>query len=214
MNSNLFWCVMGIIGSTVFSLIISLLFYLKSKKRKRLTYEIKTTSIISNKIQQVKGLEVKYKSSEIENLYCSTITIKNIGNSIVKKQDLVPSCPIHILTSGQFLNAEPYCIEASPQDRTTAYSLSEQEIDGICKYIEFVFDYIPQKAIITYSLFHTGKIKFEGDLMDGKIIAVDIPKNNFKKTYPEQSLLMPNLFGGIGALASALIAALIDLLFN
>ncbi len=214
MDSNLFWCVMGISGSTI----VSLLFYFIGKSRKNLTYEIKTTCIISNKIQQVKDLEVRYKSSEIENLYCSTITIKNIGNSIIKSQDLVPSCPIHILTSGQFLNAEPYCIDSLPKNKATVYSLSQRETDGICKNIEFNFDYIPRKAIITYSLFHTGDIKLEGDLMDGKIIAVDSQKNNFKKKYAfllnEHSSIFSSLLGGITSLTTALIAYLIELMFK
>lgn len=168
MISNLFWCVMGIAGGAI----ISYIFYLKSQNRKRLTYEIKTFCIISNKINQIQGLEVKYNSREIENLYCSTITIRNIGNSIIKKQDLVPQCPISILTDGQLLNAGSYYIESLPQNRITHYNLSSRENDGICNCIEFDFDYIPQKAIITYSLFHTGDIKFTGDLIDGKITPV------------------------------------------
>lgn len=213
MDSNFFWCIMGIVGSTIFSLIISLLFFFISKIRKRLAYEIKTTCIISNKIQQVKDLEVRYKSNEIENLYCSTITIKNIGNSIVKKQDLVPSCPIHILTSGQFLDAEPYYkVEVCQKKKISKYSLSKQEINGVCKKIFFNFDYIPQKAIITYSLFHTGDIMFEGDLMDGKIISVDNHKNDPQKKevylLDASSTIISSIISGLGAIIAALLGFL------
>ena len=81
MNSNLFWCIVGIIGGAIFSLLISLFFYFKGLNKKRLTYDIKTFCIISDKINQINGLDVKYNSTEIENLYSSTVTIKNIGNS-------------------------------------------------------------------------------------------------------------------------------------
>ncbi len=178
MNPNLFWCIVGIIGGAIFSLIISYFFYLKSQNRKRLSCEINTFCIISDKINQIQGLEVKYNSSEINDLYCSTITIKNIGNSIVKKQDLVSSCPISILTSGQFLNAEPYYIKSLPQDKITNYNLSPQKIDDVCNYIEFNFDYIPQKAVITFSLFHTGDIALNGDLLDGEIILDESKKTD------------------------------------
>ena len=42
MNSNLFWCVVGIIGGAIVSFIISLLFYFLGIKKKRLSYEINT----------------------------------------------------------------------------------------------------------------------------------------------------------------------------
>lgn len=122
MNSNLFWCIAGILGGAIVSFFISYVFYFKGLTRKRLTYDIKTFSIVSNKINQIKGLEVKYNSTEIENLYSSTITIKNIGNSIVKEQDLVPSCPISLSTSGQFLNAKMECIESQPVSKITKYN--------------------------------------------------------------------------------------------
>ena len=170
MNSNLFWCIVGIMGGAIFSFIISSLFYFKGLTRKRLTYDIKTFSIVSNKVNQIKGLEVKYNSIEIENLYTSTITIKNIGNSVVKQQVLVPSCPISLSTSGQFLNSKMEVIESRPLNKKTRYNLSFETKNNICNYIKFNFDYIPKKAIITYSIFHTGDIIFNGDLMEGDVV--------------------------------------------
>lgn len=214
MDLNLFWCIMGIVGSTFFSLIISLLFYIKSKKRQCLTYEIKTTCVISNKIQQVKELEVRYKAKEIENLYYSTITIKNTGNVIVKKEDLDPLYPISMLTSGQFLNTEHYYIESSSQDKEGSYDLCLQDIGDICKYIEFVFDYIPQKTTITFSLFHTGEIKFNGTLMDGKIVATGSPKitDKNKNSTPPRELIsaITVLIGSTVAALTTIIASLLN----
>lgn len=170
MNSSLFWCIIGIAGGAVASFFISYVFYFKGLTRKRISYDIKTFSIVSNKINQIKGLEVKYNSIEIENLYSSTITIKNIGNSIIKEQDLVPSCPISVSTSGQFLNAKMDVIESRPTNKRTVYNLSFEGENNIYNYVKFNFDYIPKKAVITYSIFHTGNIIFNGDLMDGDIV--------------------------------------------
>ena len=103
MNSNLFWCIIGIIGGAIVSFIISLLFYFLGIKKKRLSYEINTICLISNNINQVKGLKVKYKSNKIDNLYSSKITIKNIGNVSIEKQDLATNYPLSISTNGQFL---------------------------------------------------------------------------------------------------------------
>lgn len=170
MNSNLFWCIIGIIGGAFFSLLISFVFYFKGLNRKRLTYDVKTFSIVSNKINQIEGLEVKYNSVDIENLYTSTITIKNIGNSIIRPQDLVPSCPISLSTSGQFLNAKMEVIESHPANKKTQYNLSFENKNKICNYVKVDFDYIPKKAVITYSIFHTGNINFNGDLMEGDVV--------------------------------------------
>lgn len=42
MNSNLFWCIIGIAGGAVASFFISYIFYFKGLTKKRLTYDIKT----------------------------------------------------------------------------------------------------------------------------------------------------------------------------
>ncbi len=190
MNLNLFWCIIGIIGGAVFSFIISYLFYFKGQNRKHLTYDIKTFCIISNKINQIRGLEVKYNSIEIENLYSSTITIKNIGNSIVKEHDVPNLNPISISTSGQFLDYKISCIESRTINKIVDYSLSFKEANGICNYIKFNFDYIPKNSIISFSLYHTDNITFDGDLMDGKII----PSEEYKKNLKRKMILQTVLF--------------------
>lgn len=170
MISNLIWCIAGIIGGAIFSFLISYFFYLRSLNRKYLTYDIKTFCIMSDKINQISGLEVKYNSNEIKDLYSSSITIKNIGNSIIKEQDVTPLCPISISTSGIFLNNKNEYIESNPIDKIPNYNLSFNNINGVKNIVKFNFDYIPKNAIITFSLFHTGNITFHGDLMEGKII--------------------------------------------
>lgn len=175
MDSNLFWCVAGIIGGAIFSFLISYLFYFKGLTKKCLTYEINTFCIMSDKINQIEGLIVKYNSDEIKDLYSSTITIKNIGNSIVKSQDFAPSCPISIFASNQFLKSQNQYIESYPVGKKTNYNLSFSRMP-YC--VEFNFEYIPKKAIIKFSLFHIGRyISFKGDLMEGEIIPANALKS-------------------------------------
>lgn len=175
---NLIWCLAGIAGGAIVSFFISYFFYFKGLTKKRLTYEINTFCIISDKINQIEGLDVKYNSNEIKNLYSSTITIKNIGNSIIKEQDVVSLCPLSILTSGQFLKDKSQYIESYPASKVSNYNLS------FCtdNCVKFIFDYIPQKAIIKFSLFHTDDISFKGDLMDGEIITPTENQKDQKKT--------------------------------
>lgn len=179
MDSNLFWCIIGIVGGAIASLFISSFFYFKGLTKKRLIYDIKTFSIISNKINQIKGLEVKYDSTEIENLSSSTIIIKNIGNSVVKEQDLAPLRPISVSTSGQFLKSKNEYIESHPINTMPNYNLLFIKDN----YIKFKFDYIPKKAIITFSLFHTGDIHFDGELIEGEIITPTENQKMQKRKY-------------------------------
>lgn len=173
MNSNLFWCIVGIIGGAIFSLLISFFFYFKGLNRKRLTYNIKTFCIISDKINQIKGLEVQYNSIEIDNLFSSTITIKNIGNSVIEKNDFAPSCPISLSTDGKFLVDESNRMNLFPLNKANnVYPIFETDTTHrINNKIIIAFDYISKKEELTCSLFHTGDISFNGILKDGEIIS-------------------------------------------
>lgn len=171
MNSNLFWCIIGIAGGAVFSLIISLVFFLVGLKRKKLNYNIQTFCLVSKKINQIKGLEVKYNSKEIENLYSSTITIKNVGNSVIEKQDVSPSCPFSISTNGVFLlnNINDANLYSSNKTNHVFTSFNVDESNNETRHIILNFEYIAKKEEWTYTILHTGDITFNGVLKDGKI---------------------------------------------
>lgn len=193
MNANLFWCIAGIIGGAIASFIISYFFYFRSLTRKCLTYDIKTLCIVSDTINQINGLEVKYNSNNIENLYSSKVTIKNIGNSVIQEQDVAPLCPISITTSGEFLSSEKEAIKSHPTNKISNYNLSFYNNEKINNYVKFNFDYIPKKAIVTFSLFHTGNIMFNGDLIEGKIITPAQYQRN-PKTNPKLLLILIDIF--------------------
>lgn len=208
MDSNLFWCIIGIIGGAIFSLLISLLFYYVGLKRKRLTYNIKTFCIISNKINQINGLEVKYNSNVIDNLYSSTITIKNIGNSIIEKQDFAPLCPLSVLTNGKFLVDESNGINLFPLNKANnVYPLFEiNEDNGACNRFVIAFDYISKKEELTCSIFHTGEISVKGELKDGKFL-------NEEDTIANVKSKMRFLFAFLAFLLS-LISSILTLFFS
>lgn len=171
MNSNLFWCIIGIVGGAIFSLIISLIFFLVGLKRKKLNYNIQTFCLVSQKINQIKGLEVKYNSKEIENLYSSTITIKNIGNSVIEKQDVSPSCPLSLSTNGVFLSKDFNDTNLYSSNKTNHVfaSFTIDESNNEARHIILNFEYMAKKEEWTCTVLHTGDITFNGVLKDGKI---------------------------------------------
>ncbi len=171
MNSSLFWCIAGIIGGAIISFIISYFFYFKGLSRKYLTYEINTISVISKKINLLEGLEIKYDSKVIQELYYSTIIIKNVGNTFIRNEDFVPRHPITVMTTGQFFKNKNEHIDSNPINKNTNYNLVV--LNQPCTRIQLTFDYIPQKAIIKFSIFHIGDIFLVGNLFDGEIIPMD-----------------------------------------
>lgn len=121
---------------------------------------------MSDKIYEIENLEIKYNYNDIKNIYFSSIRIHNIGNTVIKKQDVIPTYPIAITTSGLFLESKNNKIFDLTLDKKTNYGLSYINSN----FIEIEFDYIPKHAIIGLDIFHTGNINFCGDLIDGKII--------------------------------------------
>lgn len=195
-NSGILWGIIGLFGG----FLISLLFYVIGKKRQRLYYEIETYPIISDKVSQIKGLEIRYHSNEIENLYYSTITIDNGGNTIIEKGDFAPSCPLSISTDGYFLVDENNKMALFSSNRINNIShmhapIAKHTIPHVFdsedsalqrKSIIINFDYIAKNEEITCALFHTGKISFNGVLKDGKVInanATQFKEDSFLKLF-------------------------------
>lgn len=171
MNSNLFWCIIGIVGGAIFSLIISFIFYFIGLKRKRINYYIQTICLVSPRTNKIAELEVKYKSKYIEDLYTSTITIKNIGNSIIEKHDVSPSCPFSISTNGIFLldNLKNTDLYSSNKTNHSHVFFDINSANDTCRNIIFNFEYIDKEEEWTYTVLHTGNISFNGILKEGKI---------------------------------------------
>lgn len=167
-ESSILWGIVGLVGG----FLISLLFYFVGIKRRRLAYVIQTVPIVSEKVSQVKGLDLKYNGIEIETLYSSTITVKNVGNSIVEKADIAPLHPLSISTKGIFLIDKENGVQIVHRDAGNEIvpRFRVNEGDGLCSEIIVDFDYIPKKNEFQCSIFHTGDITLNGVLKEGNIL--------------------------------------------
>lgn len=178
--SNLFWCIAGIVGGALFSLIIGALFYFVGIKRKKISYDIKTFPLISNKINKIEGLTVKYHSQEIDDLFSSTITIKNTGNSKIESQDFAPLYPLALSTTGKFLIDKTKGVQLiSSKKSNNIHLLYDLDDRNMCDCITIAYDYISKKDEATLSLIHTGEISVSGELKEGQILsATGVQKQN------------------------------------
>ncbi len=173
MDSNLFWCIVGIIGGAIFSLFISLFFYLIGKKKKKITYSIETVCLMLNEVNLIDELEIKYNTHKIKSLYSSSIVIRNTGNSIIDKNDFALSNPLSFITNGEFLINSKNQSSLFTSNRNDSLAVNLIEEDGVIKKIDIKFDYISKKEAITFTIAHTDDIFFNGKLKEGKIIKLN-----------------------------------------
>lgn len=192
--SNLFWCIIGIIGSFLGGL---LLYYL-GKNRKRISYSIDTFRIrldnnceIIDKLKSVQCIisskygrycsDMSYNPIDLKDLYFSIIIIKNIGNTIIDQNDIAPNAPISISTNGKFLlnNIDDAVNIISFNRARNIYPQLKIDETNECNCILLNCDYLEKKEILGCILLHTGDISLRGNLKGGKIIKSDT-KNNIK----------------------------------
>lgn len=188
MDSNLFWCIASIIGGAISSLIISSFFYFLGLKRIRISYKIKTCCIIPDKINEIKELKVKYKDFSINNLYLSTIFIKNIGNTIIEPTDFVYSDQLGFITNGNFLTNEIKFLSSNITHQVCPTFKSERN-SNVYNTILLNFDCISKKEEISCLLIHTGEISLIGTLKDGKRINIRKHKQNFLTLFKILSII-------------------------
>lgn len=180
-NTNLFWCIIGVIGGAI----VSTFFYLINIKRKRLLCIINTTPIVYNKISKLKGVTISHDNKPIHALYVTKIDIKNIGNSIIEPSDFAPVEPLYLITSGTFFTDENSSskIKTNKNFNNAHVTYVNDRTNKICIKSVINFDYIAKKETITITLFHSDEIYFHGKLKDGKIIKNERENQKMTLTY-------------------------------
>lgn len=161
-NSSILWGIIGLVGG----FLISLLFFTLSKKQRKISYSISTTSIIVKKITKISGLVITYKDQNIDNLSTSYIKVKNIGNDTLNPNDFPELNKLSITTDGVFLINSINELEFS---KSNEFMKMNPLLINPNK-IELTFDYLDPKNEISFSIFHTGNIKVCGSIKNGKII--------------------------------------------
>lgn len=176
LNSSALWGIIGVIGG----IIVSSFFYFIGIRRKKISYNIYTFYLVENKVTQIGGLEIKYKSNSLDSLMSSSIFINNIGNSVIERNSFAPSCPITISTTGQFLIDDISKESIIPIEKEKQVHLvPHYNNSGQCNSINVDFDYLSPKDTLHYTLIHTGEISLKAALKDGKIInKTSVPKKS------------------------------------
>lgn len=170
-DSSILWGIIGLVGGAIISAIISYIFYFKGIERKKIAWKIDTTCLISNDANKIKGVDIKYNSSSIENLYCSTIQIKNIGNTIINLEDIATNSPLSIHSKGQIMFDKQINSKLLKDYNENNIQLNfESDKSGMCSNVVINFDFLSKKQTITFSLIHTTKkVDFNGVIKGGEV---------------------------------------------
>ena len=161
--TSLFWCIIGIIGGAIVTIV--------NNRRKRLTRKMFTVNLISEKVSSINGLEIKYNSQPIKNLYSSTIQIKNTGNITINNDDIPKKRPLSIYTNGIFVIDKLNMQLPNPNNENDINVKFDKNEKGTASSAIIDFEFISPRQVITITLLHTGTISLgKWMIKDGKIL--------------------------------------------
>lgn len=164
-ESSALWGIVGLIGG----LLISLFFHFLEKTRKSLVFYIETSTLISNSVCKLAGLDINYDNKPITSLYYSTIQFKNNGNTIIKPTDFETSNPLSIVINRESINSDIQIQILKENDMNNTYYLINAIEDDICYKAIIDFEYIPKKGTLSFMIYHSESISIVGKMQDGKL---------------------------------------------
>ncbi len=168
-NSSILWGIVGLMGGFIFSFV----FFLLGKRKRKISYSIKTTPIIEDKASKIPGLSITYNDEEINNLYSSYIEIINIGNESLEPNDFLDLHKLSLKTDGQFLvNHHEIEIQINSPNQYVEITPIFQSSN----IITIDFNCLDPKNRFYITIFHTGHIILSGKIKNGKIIDYNDPK--------------------------------------
>jgi len=162
------------------SVILSVLFYFWSKKKKSPSFEILSTNIITETIKsKINNIFISYNNIEIKNLTVTKIAIWNSGNSTIWKNEIPESNKFRIELDA---NENIFEHEIIYQDSDSKLLLHRQD-----NIINLDFEFIePQNGFIikiTHSSLNSEKIRVLGKVIGGDNIS---RINDFSRNVPNE----------------------------
>jgi hypothetical protein len=162
MNQFFHWLIQNpwnliFVGLAVLGFFLSVVFYRRSQKEKRLTYDIRTLRLIEDNVSAIEAVEIRYEGQRVQNLSLSEITIWNKGTETINNEDVAPKDPIEIVMKGvKLLRAELIHTKNPVNNFNIVPDLTNGEI-------LVTFDYFDPEEGAVIQIYHTGTT--DDDLM-------------------------------------------------
>ena len=174
MTNPVAWAVLA--ASTITSVVLAIVFYLKGKEKKEFSYCLRSSTLIRGKKRKLDKLSVTYAGERIDDLCVSRFTIWNSGNKTLNRHDMVSTKEVTITTTdgSRILDAE--LIACSEETNKFSVQITD-------KYtVKILFDYVDKREGAVVQILHTG---MDGTLeIDCKIKGGQPIKNFINETVP------------------------------
>ena len=151
---------------TVISTILAIVFYCRGKVKKTLVYQISTSDLITDEINNTPGIKISVGDEPAVNVISSTITFSNTGNQTINSSDFASLSPLQIITSEHFFNAENIDISYIKSCNKALNPKIE-----VCEKNRIIieFEYLKPKQEFEITVLHDGDLSVDGDLTSGAI---------------------------------------------
>ncbi|MFA4987110.1 MAG: hypothetical protein WC712_11030 [Candidatus Brocadiia bacterium] len=137
----------------VLGVILTIVFYRKGRRIKRLTYASRAFNLISSTASGLPGFEAKYKGVALENLTALKILIWNSGTEIISEADIAESDPIRIQLPEDVSALDARVTAMATPTNLASAGVSLQQMSTV----DLTFDYFGAGEGCLVSILHTGR---------------------------------------------------------
>ncbi len=135
----------------ILSIVISVILYIKSKRKKRPCFHMKTFKLIEDSIKEIEAVEILYQGQTVKNLSLSKVALWNSGSDTINSEDIAPKDPLKlVITKGTKLLAAQIIYSTNSINN---FSLTPDLQSG---EIGISFDYFDRNEGIVIQIYHTG----------------------------------------------------------
>jgi hypothetical protein len=161
---------------TVTSIIMSIVFYIRSRREKILVYTTNSFNLIHNAIVRIPGLSVKYENNNIENLTLTKIAFWNKGKDTINDNDIAPTDKLSIFPK-EDIKILTSVISYKSRDSNNFSLINDKGV------IIISFDYIDFHQGVIIDVYHTGhgieSLILKGTVKGGK----ELHSGSISETY-------------------------------
>jgi hypothetical protein len=135
--------------STFAGFVLSVIFYYKSKKVRKLIYSIESKNLINNENHVIDNVRILFNEKDVNNLTISKISIWNAGKETVNKEDVAIIDPIKICLPDDCALLDAKIIRSNEPANNVSV-----EISG--NIVILNFDYFDFNDFVIIQVIHTG----------------------------------------------------------
>ena len=180
------WIVLIFMSFTPISILLAIIFFIKSRRKKSFIYYLRNDSLIKDFIQKIEGLNISYSGKNINTLTVTKIVFWNNGTDTIIRNDVPNNNIFSITIENDFDILDASIIQIVNQSNDVKISSSSNS-----KIINIDFDYFDKNEGFVLQLFHNGldsdNIKINGAIKGFGEISKGRKNENIMQTITKES---------------------------